>query len=188
MLIEKGENHNYAARNNIRKWKGIPRMRGKSAKKLCFFETSENFAKFSTGLVSLRLRKGVSLPVNVVVVIVMAALVLAIIVMFFGSYSGQSTKSMSHAAAWSQGCMNAKAQGCKEAAFDYAVVTPAEPIFVSGYDPGGNDPAGGCKVDGTGVSLDNCGDNLLVSACKNFFGLSAGQSSLKTTCRDKCCG
>ena len=105
--------------------------------------------------------KGISLPVNTVIIIAVAALVLGIIAVFFTSYSSQGTAAISHAVAWSDGCSKAKLRGCLTADFG----SPG--LVLAGYNP-----------DGTG------GDDNLLTACQNFFGKAFADSD----CREKCCG
>lgn len=130
--------------------------------------------------------KGISLPVNTIIILIIAALVLGIIAVFFTSYSGKATASISHAAAWAEGCKNAKALGCKT---DYFWLT-AESLVIKGYDPNGDD-----TVVCTDPVQSQCKDDSLASACNNFFGYSVDiitggppLAKLQEDCRKKCCG
>ena len=107
--------------------------------------------------------KGISLPVNTVIIIAVAVLVLVVISVMFSSSTGTSTRTISHADAWNRGCSAAKVRGCL--ADDFTAVSTQ---LIPGYDPNG----------------DSADDNLL-EACKNFFSDSLLD---KDKCRTKCCG
>ena len=107
--------------------------------------------------------KGISLPVNTVIVISVAVLVLGLISMFFSSSTGTSTRAISHADAWNRGCSQANARGCL--VNDFGGLSG---IIIAGYDPNG----------------DGVNDYLWI-ACKNFF---ANNGLTAADCRAKCCG
>jgi hypothetical protein len=109
--------------------------------------------------------KGISLPINAMIVIIITALVLVVIGGYFITGTTTSTRSMSHTDAWNRGCSLAKARGCLQSDFG------DEGVSVEGYDP-----------DGDGR------DNSVKSACINFLGPVPSGSDSTAWCRAQCCG
>ncbi len=114
--------------------------------------------------------KGISLPVNAVIVIALAVLVLVVISVMFSSSTGTSTRTISHADAWNRGCSDAKVRGCLLT--DFGVPEGSAGLPVKSYDPDG----------------DGADDNVF-TACQNFFADSrTATQDIRKECRNKCCG
>lgn len=115
--------------------------------------------------------KGLELPINAVIVISVAALVLVVISIFFSSSTGQSTRAISDNDAWARGCALAKAKACQTADFS----SPG--LAISSYDP-----------DGDG---DN--DNVYAACYRVFQDVTNPTGGTPTNddigkCRSRCCG
>ena len=108
--------------------------------------------------------KGVSLPINMIVILSIAVLVLVVVAAYFIGVFSKSGNSIGDQDAWNRGCGRAQARGCQTNDFNEAV---SGGLTVPGFDP-----------DGTG------GDNSLFDACKAVYG----NSETSLTCRVKCCG
>lgn len=128
--------------------------------------------------------KGISLPINAVIFLLVAALVLSLVTVFFINSSGQSTASLNHAESWARGCSIAKATGCSQQLFS----TSTNGIIINGYDPEGDDGDTNCVS--TSILKPECKDNGLTGACKRFFGETRDESdtAFQQECRNRCCG
>lgn len=129
-------------------------------------------------------RKGISLPINMVVILAVAVLVLVVVAAFFVLQTGQSGQTIRDQDAWASGCANAIAQGCPLSAFETG---SGKGLYISRYDPNGDDPkAGSGASQCNSVNFDDlsgCSDDTLRKACERTQGLSDSAS-----CRAKCCG
>ena len=101
--------------------------------------------------------RGISLPVNVIVIIAIGVIVLLAGIAFFMGGFMPAAGSISDTEAWSRGCGMWKLKGCRKADFDT--------ITIPGYDP-----------FGTGSWA-----NLSV-ACSRTFGTDG-----RDFCWNKCC-
>lgn len=61
--------------------------------------------------------KGISLPINAMIIITIGALVLVVVSGLFISSSGSSTKILGETEAWNLGCSQARVRGCNLADF-----------------------------------------------------------------------
>lgn len=119
------------------------------------------------------------LPVNAIVIVAIAVLVLVVLAAFFTGFIGRSFGTINHNDAWTRGCSTAKAQGCLVSAFtgtttsESALCTDsATPcLTITDYDPDG----------------DGRFDSLL-TACSHVFGISVTDATAPEQCRTKCCG
>ena len=110
--------------------------------------------------------KGISLPVNMVVVIAVAVIVLLSLAAFFMSGFVHPTTKMSDTDAWNTGCGVWRMRGCK--------IEDVTKIKIAGYD-----------TNGDGV------DDSLAVACQRVFGYSQSEAESTGTdnpCWIKCCG
>ncbi|MBI3190709.1 hypothetical protein HYZ41_03320 [archaeon] len=104
------------------------------------------------------MKKGLELPINMIVVIAIAVLVLVVVAAVFSGNFLSGTNTITAQVAWANGCNQARARGC--AVNDFGTLN------VAGYDPDGD------KVD-----------NTLLSACQAVFG----SDYTVATCKAKCC-
>ena len=126
-------------------------------------------------------QKGISLPINMVVILAVAVLVLVVVAAFFVLQAGGSQQTIRDQDAWATGCSLAISQGCSERAFKaYSDSDPSAGILIPRYDPKGDDPKTGCLGS---LGTSGCSDNSLNEACKKVHGLSD-----YLACRTKCCG
>ncbi len=91
-------------------------------------------------------QKGISLPINMIVILAVAILVLVVISAFFVLQAGGSQRTINDQTAWSSGCATAIARGCPVSAFQ----SGEDGLYISGYDPNGDDPGAGsipCSQD-----------------------------------------
>ena len=129
-------------------------------------------------------QKGISLPINMVVILAIAVLVLVVVAAFFVLQLGGSQTTINDQTAWSTGCSTAIARGCSVSAFQEP---PEGGLYIPRYDPNGNDPknpttkASTCS-DST-LSSEGCGDDTLRTACEKTQGVRGSEA-----CRAKCCG
>ena len=100
--------------------------------------------------------KGISLPINMVVIIAVAVIVLLSLAAFFMSGFVQPTAKMSDTDAWNTGCGMWRMRGCKLADVD--------DITILGYDPNG---------DGK--------DDSVAVACARAFNYPLGDDTTKGT-------
>lgn len=112
-------------------------------------------------------KKGLSLPINLIVILSISILVMVVIAAMFVLYSGQAGSSLSDSDAWARGCQTVRQRGCITADFNTAA-TPPTAYPIPGYRPSG----------GTA-------DETIVKACKRFF---SDDSLNDGTCRTRCCG
>jgi len=100
-------------------------------------------------------RKGISLPVEMIVIIAVAVLVLVVIAAFFAGGFGPQVNTIGAQAALTKGCNTWKV---RSASCDTSIL---DSIRVSGYDPTGKESASGgakllyaCNVLGYSTSAD----------------------------------
>lgn len=106
--------------------------------------------------------KGISLPINMIVIIALAVIVLlAVTAAFMGGF-GPGTKTISHQQAWYIGCNMAKLRGCSTELFNTG---SGKIITIPNYDPDG---------DGS--------DNNILDACSKAIGVNDTDE-----CRQVCC-
>ena len=133
--------------------------------------------------------KGISLPINTIVIISIAALVLVVLTTVFTNIFGTGITTISDQDAWSRGCATAIARGCNTLA-DFQQAGSDTGLYIPGYDPYGNDP----KDPNTGVSIctqaevsdgstDTCDDDTIYMACQKIYGTSTAEY-----CKTRCCG
>lgn len=108
-------------------------------------------------------KKGLSLPINLIVILAIAILVMVVIAAMFVMYTGQAGSSLSDSTAWSQGCQTVRQRGCLSTDF-----TGTTAYKVPNYRPSGGTT-----------------DESILVACQRFF---ADTTLDGTTCRTKCCG
>lgn len=107
--------------------------------------------------------KGISLPINAIVVVAVAVLVLVVIAAFFAASAGSGMTTITHQQAWDKGCSQIRAKGCLTA--DFAAATAYE---IDNYD-----------IDGDGEPW-----NTILDACHNVYGTNTDSDQ----CRTLCCG
>jgi len=100
--------------------------------------------------------RGISLPIQTVVGIAIAVIVLLSVVAFFMRSFVPPTSRMSDTDAWNQGCGTWRMRGC--------VLSDVDDITIAGYD-----------YDGDGV------DDTLAEACSRVFGFALGDSTTPGT-------
>ena len=127
-------------------------------------------------------QKGISLPINMVVILAIAVLVLVVVAAFFVLQAGGSQRSINDQVAWGNGCATSISRGCNLADF-----APTTGLKIPNYDPQGNDERQqGASVCITNPSDDSCSDNTLNKACERTQAISGGDTT--SLCRAKCCG
>ncbi len=131
-----------------------------------------------------------SLPINLIVVLSIAILVMVVVAAMFVLYSGQGDKGISDSVAWGNGCNMAKQRGCLVTDFSSATSTSPSPgLYITGYDPNGNDPkdatTGLSSCSQSNLHITGCTDDTLRKACENFQNTGDLTSEV---CRKKCCG
>ncbi|MEM7826665.1 MAG: hypothetical protein QXQ40_00375 [Candidatus Aenigmatarchaeota archaeon] len=104
------------------------------------------------------MKKGISLPVNMIVILAIAAIVLLAVGAFFLSGWFGPGKTISDFEAWTRGCSIWMTKGCIE--------DQINSITIIGYDPDGNGSP-----------------NNLAEACFRHFGYTSSRD-----CWEKCCG
>lgn len=133
--------------------------------------------------------KGISLPINTIVIVSVAALVLVVVTTVFTSIFGGGISTISDQDAWSRGCSMAIARGC-DSVVDFRDAGLDQGLYIPQYDPMGNDPkdatTGLSDCSQTEVSdgtYDNCDDDTLYMACQKIYG-----GAQPEYCKIKCCG
>ena len=126
-------------------------------------------------------RKGISLPINMVVILAIAVLVLVVVAGFFVLQFTGGQIIINDIDAWGQGCATAQSRGCNSADFESATG-----LKIPRYDPQRNDE----KVQGASKCLqpgqqdsDFCKDNTLYEACRRTQNGANAEE-----CKTKCCG
>ncbi len=123
-------------------------------------------------------QKGISLPINMVVILAIAVLVLVVVAAFFVLQAGGSQQSINDQRAWSEGCALAISRGCNSAEFKEGG------LKIPNYDPDGNDQRQrGVSVCLTNPEDDTCDDNTLLTACRR----TQGGALTSIDCRARCC-
>ncbi len=129
-------------------------------------------------------KKGISLPINMIVILAVAILVLVLISAFFLNSAGGNQTKLGDQSAWSAGCAQAIASGCTSGAFSAPVSgDPSKGLLIANYDPDSDDDksaAGRCTQ--SNLADDKCSDNTLNNACRKVYGIS---DSIQ--CKAKCC-
>ncbi len=127
------------------------------------------------------MKKGLSLPINLIVILAIAILVMVVVAAFFVMSTGSTFSGISDQQAWNSGCSMAKLRGCIES--DFGSTTP---LYVDGYDPKKNDIKdvnGHSTCSQETISRTDCSDDTLRMACEAVVG-----STTPTFCRARCCG
>ena len=104
--------------------------------------------------------KGISLPIEMMVIIAIAVLVLVVVGAFFIGGVGK-LGTVDDISAFGQGCQQWKAVGCSN---------QANQIFIKGYDP-----------TGTEITSTNTAGDTLQTACERLSKLDSA-SSCKKAC------
>ena len=130
-------------------------------------------------------RKGLELPINMIIILAVAVLVLVLLSAFFLGGASKSTSSISDTTAWGNGCAAAIASGCSAGLF--SAPDKGLGMYISGYDPNGDDKKGAngatvCNQATLTSSDSGCADDSLYTACVRSQGTSDAAS-----CRAKCC-
>ena len=99
--------------------------------------------------------KGVSLPINMIIILAIAVIVLLSVVAFYTGGLTSSTTSISDADAWNRGCGIWKLRGCNE----------TDDFQISGYD-----------FDGDGTA------DKLSDACRNYLGYTSMSDCHRVCC------
>lgn len=131
--------------------------------------------------------KGISLPINMIVILAVAVLVLVVVAAFFVVQTGGSQQTISDQTAWAGGCSTAISQGCSESAFR----SPNDPngggLYIARYDPNGDDPRDSAtkasRCSHATLTTEGCDDDTLLTACERTQGIRGSAA-----CRAKCCG
>lgn len=114
--------------------------------------------------------KGLSLPINMIVVLAIAVLVLVVVAAFFVSGGGGSIGSINDQSALGQGCGILRQRGCTDATSD---------VKIRGYNPYGcpaTAPSSGYTGSCTGYDAGN--GATLATACTR---------SNIVNCKEYCC-
>ena len=125
--------------------------------------------------------KGVSLPINTIIIVVIAVIVLiALIAMFSGVFS-QSSSSMSLEAATKAACQNVNPSLCISGKFDIRQArTP-----VKGFDANKNGKINDAHYDPTYNTLTTyCIDDNLETLCGNYYGCDLSIKTFSSVCRN----
>ena len=136
-------------------------------------------------------QKGISLPINMIVILAIAVLVLVVVAAFFVLQVGAGGQTINDQTAWGNGCSTAIARGCSVSAFQSPGEGTDSGLLIARYDPSGNDPkdentkSSKCFSDSDLHDDDKigCRDNTLRTACERTQGVSGAAA-----CRAKCCG
>ena len=112
--------------------------------------------------------KGIELPVNAIVIVAVAVLVLVVLAAFFSGMFGPNVSKVSAQSAWDTGCTMADRRGCLQEDFgwDGTGCYPDMALTVAGYDPDGD-------------TLPNS----ILEACQVVYNTADCQE-----CRNFCCG
>lgn len=114
-----------------------------------------------------RKMKGISLPIEMIVIIAIAVLVLVVIAAFFVGGAGKLNTS-SDIDALGQGCQKWKVQGCPQA-------VPEGQVPIKGYDP-----------TGAGAGNPNYAGDSLSTACNRLNYVVGAPLSQADSCRRAC--
>ena len=107
-------------------------------------------------------QKGISLPINMVVILAVAVLVLVVVAAYFVISAGRGFGAITTEQAWVNGCQKLKqVENC---------LASAGSIVIKDYNPANKE------------DLKNTGDTLL-TACKTKF---ADSTFADTTCKQSC--
>ncbi|MBI2971363.1 MAG: hypothetical protein HYY37_03035 [Candidatus Aenigmarchaeota archaeon] len=129
--------------------------------------------------------KGLSLPINLIVILAIAVLILVVVSAWVVGVLTSNQLSLNDNDAWQKGCGIAKARGCVTS--DFAPASAVAGLYISGYDPLGNDPrdsttrATTCSQ--TTITTSGCTDDTVNNACTR-----AVQGTGNEECRRLCCG
>ena len=125
-------------------------------------------------------RKGISLPINMVVILAVAVLVLVVVAAFFVLQAGGGQRTINDQTAWASGCATSIARNCNAADFRAG----DDGLKIANYDPYGNDERpSGSSVCLTDPKDSSCSDNTLYEACRRAQNIVSD-----VECRNKCCG
>ena len=126
--------------------------------------------------------KGLSSFLKVIGLVIVVVIVLAVLSTFL--LVSTRITGINDQNAWNDGCRIAIARGCELKSFQN--VTEGGGLFVSNYDPNGDDPLDpdtkASKCGSSTLKTEGCGDNTLRSACKSVYGLKSAAD-----CQKKCC-
>ena len=103
--------------------------------------------------------KGLELPVNTIIIVVVAVMVLVVLAVFFIRMLGPNTTVMDDQSAWVRGCGIIKDGGCQTDDFS---------LEIANYD-----------TDGDGI------DDTILTSCHRIFSDTSLDAE---ACREKCCG
>lgn len=107
--------------------------------------------------------KGVSLPIEMIVIVAIAVLVLVVIAAFFVGGAGR-LNTVSDAAAFGDGCQRWKTNGCNGLAGN---------VFIPGYNP-------------TGDVIYEVTGNTLATACTRMGYDADAAITVSSSCRARC--
>jgi len=124
--------------------------------------------------------KGISLPINLIVVIALAVIVLLGVAAFFMGGFTAGTVRMTDTQAWNDGCATWRMRGCK--------LSDVDDIKIQNYDPDGDGEPDSLAVACSRVFGYPLGDATTPNSA--YYGSEGGEGYNATLnpCWAKCCG